>query len=203
MHHLIFVTVFNICFLGQNRWLYGNYTASFFSHPPSLNLSRMLNCSKKTCFSSSVYTCRSSKSNLPTVGIKCRLISCVFKVIDWYPEPWYCIGKLSDGRRIYSSITSMILLYFQECSVMTRQSVMCALSLSQVKENLLSCKMLLHCKRDELRKLWIEGIEHKHVLELLDEIENIKQVPQKLETCMASKHYLHATDMLVSVSVCL
>lgn len=67
----------------------------------------------------------------------------------------------------------------------------------QVKENLLSCKMLLHCKRDELRKLWIEGIEHKHVLNLLDEIENIKQVPQKLEQCMASKHYLSATDMLV------
>lgn len=69
--------------------------------------------------------------------------------------------------------------------------------LLQVKENLLSCKMLLHCKRDELRKLWIEGIEHKHVLNLLDEIENIKQVPQKLEQCMASKHYLNATDMLV------
>lgn len=70
----------------------------------------------------------------------------------------------------------------------------------QVKENLLSCKMLLHCKRDELRKLWIEGIEHKHVLNLLDEIENIKQVPQKLEQCMASKHYLNATDMLVRCS---
>uniref|UniRef100_A0A669CTW6 Exocyst complex component Sec8 n=1 Tax=Oreochromis niloticus TaxID=8128 RepID=A0A669CTW6_ORENI len=67
-----------------------------------------------------------------------------------------------------------------------------------VKENLLSCKMLLHCKRDELRKLWIEGIEHKHVLQLLDEIESIKQVPQRLETYMASKHYLHATDMLVT-----
>lgn len=71
-------------------------------------------------------------------------------------------------------------------------------SVLQVKENLLSCKMLLHCKRDELRKLWIEGIEHKHVLQLLDEIESIKQVPQRLETYMASKHYLHATDMLVS-----
>uniref|UniRef100_A0A8B9JQU5 Exocyst complex component Sec8 n=1 Tax=Astyanax mexicanus TaxID=7994 RepID=A0A8B9JQU5_ASTMX len=47
-------------------------------------------------------------------------------------------------------------------------------------------------------KLWIEGVEHKHVLNLLDEIENIKQVPQRLETCMARKHYLHATDMLVS-----
>lgn len=68
----------------------------------------------------------------------------------------------------------------------------------QVKENLLSCKMLLHCKRDELRKLWIEGIEHKHVLELLDEIESIKQVPQELEAYMASKHYLHATNRLVS-----
>lgn len=67
-----------------------------------------------------------------------------------------------------------------------------------MKENLLSCKMLLHCKRDELRKLWIEGIEHKHVLQLLDEIESIKQVPQRLESYMASKHYLHATDMLVS-----
>ncbi len=75
----------------------------------------------------------------------------------------------------------------------------CALLSAQVKENLLSCKMLLHCKRDELRKLWIEGVEHKHVLSLLDEIENIKQVPQKLEASMASKHYLHATDMLVSV----
>ncbi|KAJ8269185.1 hypothetical protein COCON_G00117920 [Conger conger] len=53
-------------------------------------------------------------------------------------------------------------------------------------------------QRDELRKLWIEGIEHKHVLNLLDEIEKIKQVPQKLEACMSSKHYLHATDMLVS-----
>lgn len=71
-------------------------------------------------------------------------------------------------------------------------------SVLQVKENLLSCKMLLHCKRDELRKLWIEGIEHKHVLQLLDEIESIKQVPQRLETYMTSKHYLHATDMLVS-----
>lgn len=77
--------------------------------------------------------------------------------------------------------------------------------LLQVKENLLSCKMLLHCKRDELRKLWIEGIEHKHVLQLLDEIESIKQVPQRLEAYMASKHYLHATDMLVSglMFVCL
>ncbi|KAL7828207.1 hypothetical protein AOLI_G00313590 [Acnodon oligacanthus] len=92
--------------------------------------------------------------------------------------------ELTTAIRTYQSITERI--------TNSRNKI------KQVKENLLSCKMLLHCKRDELRKLWIEGIEHKHVLNLLDEIENIKQVPQKLETFMASKHYLHATDMLVS-----
>ncbi|XP_032257431.1 exocyst complex component 4 isoform X1 [Halichoerus grypus] len=92
--------------------------------------------------------------------------------------------ELTTAIRTYESITERI--------TSSRNKI------KQVKENLLSCKMLLHCKRDELRKLWIEGIEHKHVLNLLDEIENIKQVPQKLEQCMASKHYLNATDMLVS-----
>ncbi|XP_049330953.1 exocyst complex component 4 isoform X2 [Astyanax mexicanus] len=92
--------------------------------------------------------------------------------------------ELTTAIRTYQSITERI--------TNSRNKI------KQVKENLLSCKMLLHCKRDELRKLWIEGVEHKHVLNLLDEIENIKQVPQRLETCMARKHYLHATDMLVS-----
>ncbi|XP_004677114.1 PREDICTED: exocyst complex component 4 [Condylura cristata] len=92
--------------------------------------------------------------------------------------------ELTTAIRTYQSITERI--------TNSRNKI------KQVKESLLSCKMLLHCKRDELRKLWIEGIEHKHVLNLLDEIENIKQVPQKLEQCMVSKHYLSATDMLVS-----
>lgn len=39
-----------------------------------------------------------------------------------------------------------------------------------VKENLLACKQLLHCRRDELKKLWLEGVEHKHVLQLLEEM---------------------------------
>ncbi|KAL2102655.1 hypothetical protein ACEWY4_001823 [Coilia grayii] len=99
------------------------------------------------------------------------------KIVRHYTE-------LTTAIRTYQSITERI--------TSSRNKI------KQVKENLLSCKMLLHCKRDELRKLWIEGIEHKHVLDLLDEIENIKQVPQRLEAFMSSKHYLHATDMLVS-----
>jgi exocyst complex component 4 len=36
-----------------------------------------------------------------------------------------------------------------------------------VKESLKACKELLHYKRDELKKLWLDGVEQKHVLELL------------------------------------
>jgi exocyst complex component 4 len=39
--------------------------------------------------------------------------------------------------------------------------------LSTVKESLKACKELLHYKRDELKKLWLDGVEQKHVLELL------------------------------------
>ncbi|XP_063222641.1 exocyst complex component 4 [Bacillus rossius redtenbacheri] len=67
-----------------------------------------------------------------------------------------------------------------------------------VKENLHACKMLLRCKRDELKKLWLEGVEHKHVLQLLEEIDHLREVPGQLEVYLARKHYLHATQLLVS-----
>ncbi|XP_041477788.1 exocyst complex component 4-like isoform X1 [Lytechinus variegatus] len=65
-----------------------------------------------------------------------------------------------------------------------------------VKADLLSCKELLHCRRDELRKLWLEGIEQKQVLALLDQIEDVKSVSTRLATFLANKHYLHATELL-------
>ena len=39
-----------------------------------------------------------------------------------------------------------------------------------VKENLNACKQLLNCRREELMKLWLEGVEHKHVLQLLNDM---------------------------------
>ncbi|XP_015592198.1 exocyst complex component 4 isoform X2 [Cephus cinctus] len=67
-----------------------------------------------------------------------------------------------------------------------------------VKENLNACKQLLRCRRDELMKLWLEGIEHKHVLQLLDEIDQLRDVPSRLEHYLNRKLYLHATQLLVS-----
>ncbi|KAK3603022.1 hypothetical protein CHS0354_037770 [Potamilus streckersoni] len=70
--------------------------------------------------------------------------------------------------------------------------------IKNIKDDLSSCKTLLHCKRDELRRLWIDGVEQKTIASLLDQIEQIKDVPEKLNSFLASKHYLHATDLVVN-----
>lgn len=43
-------------------------------------------------------------------------------------------------------------------------------NIRRVKENLQACKVLLHCRRDELKKLWVEGLEYKYMLQLLEEM---------------------------------
>ncbi|KAF7281690.1 hypothetical protein GWI33_004410 [Rhynchophorus ferrugineus] len=67
----------------------------------------------------------------------------------------------------------------------------------QVKEKLQDCKKKLRCKRDELKSLWMEGLEYKYMLQLLDEIEKMNEVPTKFSNYMAHKKYLHATKLLV------
>ena len=37
-----------------------------------------------------------------------------------------------------------------------------------LKRSLVDCKGLLKCRREELKKLWMEGVECKQVLKLLD-----------------------------------
>ncbi|KAL4232343.1 Exocyst complex component 4 [Mactra antiquata] len=70
--------------------------------------------------------------------------------------------------------------------------------IKKIKDDLSSCKTLLHCKRDELRRLWIEGVEQKTISSLLDQIEQVKSVPDKLDGFIAKKHYLNATNLIVS-----
>lgn len=39
-----------------------------------------------------------------------------------------------------------------------------------VKENLGACKRLLQCRRDELKKMWTDAVQHKYVLEMLEQM---------------------------------
>jgi len=67
----------------------------------------------------------------------------------------------------------------------------------RTKEMLQDCKKKLRCKRDELKALWMEGLEYKHMLQLLEEIEKMNNVPSQLASHMAHKRFLHATKLLV------
>jgi exocyst complex component 4 len=70
--------------------------------------------------------------------------------------------------------------------------------LKEVREKLITCQKLLHCKRDELKKLWVEAMENKYVLELLDQVDAICKVDEQIKAFIAKKHYLNATKLLVS-----
>uniref|UniRef100_UPI00358E73C9 exocyst complex component 4-like n=1 Tax=Myxine glutinosa TaxID=7769 RepID=UPI00358E73C9 len=112
----------------------------------------------------------------------------------------HCDHELDDKIvQHYTELTSAIKTY----NSITERIDTSRCKIAQVRENLLSCKSLLHCKRDELRKLWVEGVEHKHVLALLADIESIRQVRHQMDQAMASKRYLHATDILVDAVDCL
>lgn len=41
--------------------------------------------------------------------------------------------------------------------------------MSEVREKLTQCKQLLHCRQDELRELWLDGVEHKTSMKLLEQ----------------------------------
>lgn len=65
-----------------------------------------------------------------------------------------------------------------------------------VREKLVICQQLLHCKRDELKRLWLESVENKHVLRMLDQIETLTKVPHDVRNFVNKKHYRHATKLL-------
>lgn len=74
--------------------------------------------------------------------------------------------------------------------------------IKQVKQKLQTAQVLLQCKRDELRRLWLESVEHSHVLHLLEQIEGLNSVPHKLDNNISLARYLQATkDLMKSVAL--
>ena len=70
----------------------------------------------------------------------------------------------------YYTTNSMVSLMFQLFGKLSARVTTSREKIHAVKENLQACKLLLRCRRDELKKLWLEGVEHKHVLQLLEEM---------------------------------
>ncbi|XP_065206951.1 exocyst complex component 4 [Planococcus citri] len=72
------------------------------------------------------------------------------------------------------------------------------LQIHSAKDNLIACKKLLTCRREELKKLWLESLEYKYTLQILNEIEQITEVPSQLVNCLSQKDYVQATHLLTS-----
>ena len=69
--------------------------------------------------------------------------------------------------------------------------------MSEVKEKLIQCKQLLHCRQDELRILWVEGVEHKKSMALLHQVEEIRNTPTTVDTLIYEGMNLFQTLMLI------
>ncbi|KAI6651667.1 Exocyst complex component 4 [Oopsacas minuta] len=72
-----------------------------------------------------------------------------------------------------------------------------------LRNNLRDCKILLRCKRDDLQRLWKEQMEQKKVIELLEEVERMKAIPDKLDALCRTKHFKTAAESLVESIVIL
>ena len=46
----------------------------------------------------------------------------------------------------------------------------CRAKVSSLREKLTTCKTLLNCNRDDLRRHWQEGLEFSEILNLLDKV---------------------------------
>lgn len=68
--------------------------------------------------------------------------------------------------------------------------------IKQVRVSLKSCKSLLRCKREDLKRLWLEDVKYKHMLQMLESIEEVRSVPDKLAKFKTTKQYLSATELL-------
>jgi len=67
----------------------------------------------------------------------------------------------------------------------------------KMKEELIHCKELLQCKRSDLMQQWMQSIEYKEMIQMLDTIDELREAPDKILELISSKHYLTATKYLL------
>ncbi|CAB4054123.1 EXOC4 [Lepeophtheirus salmonis] len=82
-------------------------------------------------------------------------------------------------------------------ATVSRQIGVARRNMRKVKSELIACRQLLHYKRDELKRLLVDGFEQKHVLLLLEKIETIKECPDQIELLISQKKFLEATKSIV------
>eukprot|EP00041_Stephanoeca_diplocostata_P024353 m.615616 g.615616 ORF g.615616 m.615616 type:complete len:971 (-) comp22508_c1_seq5:305-3217(-) len=79
----------------------------------------------------------------------------------------------------------------------------CKFRVNVLREGLSECKSLLRLKRDRIHRLATEHAEHVETLKLLDQIEDIKKVPEKVDEMLRAKDYVNGARLLVETTTAL
>ncbi|XP_003386577.1 PREDICTED: exocyst complex component 4-like [Amphimedon queenslandica] len=82
---------------------------------------------------------------------------------------------------------------FQKIDVTVKES---QFKVHQVRENLALSRVQLQCKREALKRLYFDNVKHKIMLKLLNQVDDMKHVPEKLQSYRLEKKYYEATELL-------
>ncbi|VDL90371.1 unnamed protein product, partial [Schistocephalus solidus] len=69
----------------------------------------------------------------------------------------------------------------------------------KVKKDIGECKNFLACNREELRRLWLDLIEQRRSLELIDIIDRVRLAPDIINNLISARAWPEATDFLLSI----
>ncbi|EYC28854.1 hypothetical protein Y032_0007g3461 [Ancylostoma ceylanicum] len=78
--------------------------------------------------------------------------------------------------------------------VSTRISA-CRERIHNVRNALHTCKTLLECRRDDLKKLWLENSQQKHICELMTQLDELKEAPLKIDVLVNQGNYTDAAKI--------
>ncbi|VDK73034.1 unnamed protein product [Litomosoides sigmodontis] len=72
----------------------------------------------------------------------------------------------------------------------------CREKVHSIRSSLLTCRSLLQCRRDDLKRLWMENAQQKHVSTILAQIEGLNRLGTEVESAMAASNYYLAANSL-------
>ncbi|VDM30405.1 unnamed protein product [Hydatigera taeniaeformis] len=73
-------------------------------------------------------------------------------------------------------------------------------AVQKMKRDIGQCKCLLSFNREELRRLWLELVEQRRSLELIEVLDRVKSAPEVLKNLIAAKAWPEATEYLLKMT---
>lgn len=68
--------------------------------------------------------------------------------------------------------------------------------IQRVNKSLRNCRELLHCRRDDLRRLWLEDVHSSAAIALLEKVHALCEVRERLKAVESTRQYLLAAFLI-------